>query len=87
MKICFTKKSFDAPENFIGEDETADILYIPSLIILRRILIGLRFELSKIKINKESKIKTNKENFCFAPLCNRAERITIPKSSGLVEMF
>ena len=63
MKICFTKKSFDAPENFIGEDETADILYIPSLIILRRILIGLRFELSKIKINKESKIKANKENF------------------------
>ena len=85
--MCFTKKSFDAPENLIGEDETADILYIPSLIRLRKNLMGLRFELSKIKINKESKIKTNKENFCFAPLCKRAERITIPKSSRLVDMF
>ena len=37
--------------------------------------------------NKESKIKTNKENFCFAPLCKRAERITIPKSSRLVDIF
>ena len=54
--MCFTKKSFDAPENLIGEDETADILYTPSLIRLRKILIGFRFELSKIKINKESKI-------------------------------
>ena len=49
MKICFTKKSFEAPENLIGEDETADSLYIPSLIRLRKIFIGFRFELSKIK--------------------------------------
>ena len=26
MKICFTKKSFDAPENFIGEDDVCLIL-------------------------------------------------------------
>ena len=42
--------------------------------------------LSKAKITHETKIKTKRENFCLAPLCNRAERIAIPKSSRLVDM-
>ena len=38
-----------------------------------------------IKIRKiESKIKANKENFCFVPLTKNAERIAIPTSSRCV---
>ena len=63
--------------------------------ILTRMSGGARpgrqiFNNSKSKasnFDKESKIKTNKENFCFAPLCKRAERITIPKSSRLVDIL
>ena len=40
--------------------------------------------LSKVKIKREAKISTKRENFCFAPLCSKAERIAIPKSSLLV---
>ena len=89
-KNRFREWKFAPPRGVIKDyfdEEIAEILYIPSLIRLRKILIGLRLELSRTKINKESKIKTNKENFCFAPLCKRAERITIPKSSRLVDMF
>ena len=36
------------------------------------------------KIKIEANMSTKRENFCFAPLCNKAERIAIPKSSLLV---
>ena len=72
--------------NFIGEEEIAEILYTPSLITLLRIFTGFKLILSKEKIAIETIIKTKRENFCLAPLCNRAERIAIPKSSRLVGM-
>ena len=73
--------------NFIGEEEIAEILYIPSLMTLLRIFIGFILMLSKEKITMETIIKTKRENFCLAPLCSRAERIAIPKSSRVVDMF
>ena len=45
---------------------------------------GNNFGLSKVKTKTEAIISTKRENFCFAPLCNKAERIAIPKSSLLV---
>ena len=60
---------------------------MPSLIKLLRKFIGLSFALSNANINIDTSISTNKENFCLAPLCKRAERIAIPKSSRLVDIF
>ena len=39
--------------------------------------------MSKKKIAIDKQIKKNNENFCLVPLCKRAERIAIPKSSLL----
>ena len=46
--------------------------------------VKLSSKLSKVKIKIEANMRTKRENFCFAPLCNKAERIAIPKSSLLV---
>ena len=62
----------------------ADKRYTPSFMTPRKTLIGLSSKLSKAKIKIEANINTKRENFCFAPLCNKAERIAIPKSSLLV---
>ena len=70
--------------NLIGEEEIAEILYIPSFNKLLKILTPFICVMSIAKINIDIKIKTNKENFCLAPLCSKAERIAIQKSSLLV---
>ena len=62
----------------------ADKRYIPSFITPRNTLTDLSSKLSKVKIKIEANMSTKRENFCFAPLCNKAERIAIPKSSLLV---
>ncbi len=48
--------------------------------------MNLLGKLSKKKMRIERQIRKNKENFCFAPFCKRAERITMPKSSLLVDI-
>ena len=81
------KESFKTPVSLIGEDEIAEIRYMPSFNKLLNVSTGFNLDMSKPKINNESKIKTKRENFCLAPLCKRAERIAIPKSSRLVDIF
>ena len=49
--------------------------------------MGFKFKVSRENTAIDTKIKTKRENFCLAPLCNRAERIAIPKSSRLVDIF
>ena len=73
-----------AEVNLIGEEEIAEIRYMLSFIKLLKIFTGFIWVLSMAKMAIEIKIKTNRENFCLAPLCNKAERIAIPKSSLLV---
>ena len=62
----------------------ADKRYTPSFITPRKTLTGLSSKLSRVKIKIDAKISAKRENFCFAPLCSKAERIAIPKSSLLV---
>ena len=82
--MCSVKKFFVADVNLIGEEDIAAIRYTLSFKKLLKTFTGLIWVLSIAKITIEIKIKTNKENFCLAPLCNSAERIAIPKSSLLV---
>jgi hypothetical protein len=70
-----------------GEEVIAEIRYIPSLIKLLKIFTDFNPLLSKTKIPAEIKIKKKRENFCLAPLCKRAERMAIPKSSLFVDIL
>ena len=87
-KYCLKKKlKFYLSNNYkIALKLNLDGAYIPSFnkdLVLSIILLG---KLSRKKIRIERQIKKNKENFCFAPLCKRAERITMPKSSLLEDI-
>ena len=64
-----------------------DTLYTPSFKIERAVFTNVFEKLSKKKINIEKQIKKKRENFCLAPLWRRAERIAIPKSSLLVNIY